>query len=117
MSFPSPALQPCVFLLFLFSVSLCRYKETQIHIVSSSIEYILFCTRLFISCIFEIFPLLHGESFLILSPLCSALWMGLSLFNQARSWTFGLFPSFYCCKQPTAHSLIQACFALCVPVE
>ena len=42
--------------------------------------------------------------------------MGLSLFNQGPRWTFGLFPSFYYCKQPTAHSLIQACFALCVPV-
>lgn len=37
----------------------------------------------FTSCIFEIFPLLHRESFLILSPLCWVPWMGHSLFNPS----------------------------------
>lgn len=36
----------------------------------------------FTSCILEIFPLLCKESFLILFPLYSVLWMGYSLFNQ-----------------------------------
>lgn len=86
-----PSLYWC--LVLRFSVALCRYNQTQIHIVSppffflsqrrESVEYILFCTWLFHFYIFEIFPLLHRESFLILSPLCWVPWMGHSLFNPS----------------------------------
>lgn len=70
----------------------------------------------FTSCIFEIFPLLYRESFLILSPLYSVLWMGHSLFNQSpEHW--GCFQAFALASNLPRTAWSRSCFALCKGVR